>query len=242
MADGFLLVVLLLLQVPKILIIFLFNTDLCHKNFDRSRFHTGLILLTRRSLGHSNNCVNCWSLEANANVHPYCINIHIHYLLSIFSLSIWIVQKIDHWLIYQERSPVLKTPLVISNQQLLARDNGVSVFFLSTPKQIWVQSVVKRWQPETVYIALYTRTCVRLYWQWCLFGLRLHWLSGWCLLCYIMHSCSDCWIVCCSELSPLPWPKTQNNDLRSLMYPLTEDVGSAVNHASTQIQCKQVGS
>lgn len=32
--------------------------------------------------------------------------------------------------------------------------------FLSTPKQTWVQSVVKCWQPETVYIAVYTRTCV----------------------------------------------------------------------------------
>lgn len=87
MADGFLLVVLLLLQVPKILIIFLFNTDLCHKNFDRSRFHTGLILLTRRSLGHSNNCVNCWSLEANAAyalmyIHTVSTFTYIIYFLS----------------------------------------------------------------------------------------------------------------------------------------------------------------
>lgn len=69
-------------------------------------------------------------------------------------------RKIDHWLIYQQRPPVLQTFLVISNQQLLASDNGVTMFFLSTPKQIWVQSVIKRWQPETVYIALYTRMYV----------------------------------------------------------------------------------
>lgn len=54
-----------------------------------------------------------------------------------------------------------------------------------------------------------------------------------------MHSCSDCCLVCCSKLSLLPQLKIQNNDLRYLMYPLRKDVGSAVNNASTQIQCKQ---
>lgn len=84
----FLLVALLLLQVPKTrpLIIFLFNAV---SNFELSCFQTGLLLLTHRSLSHSNNHANCWSFESNAAyAHMY---IHI---TSTFTYVIYF--KVQH--------------------------------------------------------------------------------------------------------------------------------------------------